>query len=103
MFVAEALSKTEYDFLLLNPKDLFAKERIMSSSDKLTPREWTILELLANGQHNKEIARTLQISEGTVEQHLHHVYQKLDISNRTEACIWFTGHKLNEKKGRYLI
>jgi len=86
MFTTEAISKAECNFLLFNPDDS-AKERIMASSDKLTPREWTILELLAKGQHNKEIARALKISEGTVEQHLHHVYQKLNLSNRTEACV----------------
>lgn len=44
-----------------------------------------MLELVAIGQSNQKIARTLSISEGTVKKHLSNVLAKLDAENRTEA------------------
>jgi RNA polymerase sigma factor (sigma-70 family) len=49
----------------------------------LTDRERQIMRLVSEGLSNKEIGRRLNISDGTIKQHLHHVYQKLEISNRT--------------------
>jgi DNA-binding NarL/FixJ family response regulator len=51
----------------------------------LTGREREVLRALANGLRNKEIARQLQVSERTVTFHLEHIYQKLQVSSRTEA------------------
>lgn len=51
----------------------------------LTNRERQILNLIADGLTNKEIARHLSISEATVENHIHHIYVKLRISNRAQA------------------
>src|SRR6266446_8306814 len=49
----------------------------------LTDRERQIMRLVSEGLSNKEIGRRLNISDGTIKQHLHHIYQKLEISNRT--------------------
>jgi len=49
----------------------------------LTDREHQIMRLVSEGLSNKEIGRRLRISEGTIKVHLHHIYQKLEISNRT--------------------
>jgi RNA polymerase sigma factor (sigma-70 family) len=49
----------------------------------LTPREREIIRLVAEGLSNKEIARQLNVSPGTVKVHLHNIFQKLEISNRT--------------------
>jgi len=49
----------------------------------LTEREQQIMRLVSEGLSNKEIGRRLNISDGTIKQHLHHIYQKLEISNRT--------------------
>jgi len=49
----------------------------------LTERERQIMCLVSEGLSNKEIGRRLNISDGTIKQHLHHIYQKLEISNRT--------------------
>ena len=49
----------------------------------LTDRERQIMALVSKGLSNKEIGRRLNISDGTIKQHLHHIYQKLEISNRT--------------------
>jgi DNA-binding NarL/FixJ family response regulator/two-component sensor histidine kinase len=51
----------------------------------LTAREIEVLRALAHGLRNKEIARQLQVSERTVTFHLEHIYQKLQVSSRTEA------------------
>src|SRR5258706_5088578 len=49
----------------------------------LTERERQIMRLVSEGLSNKEIGRRLNISDGTIKQHLHHIYQKLEVSNRT--------------------
>ena len=49
----------------------------------LTDREHQIMRLVSEGLSNKEIGRRLNLSDGTIKVHLHHIYQKLEISNRT--------------------
>jgi len=49
----------------------------------LTDRERQIMRLVSGGLSNKEIGRRLNITDGTTKQHLHNIYQKLEISNRT--------------------
>lgn len=54
----------------------------------LTHREVQILKLMTDGLTNKEIAGNLSISEATVENHIHHIYVKLGISNRVQAIVY---------------
>lgn len=54
-------------------------------SDVLSPRENEVLHLLARGLLYKEIAEQLHISTATVRQHIHRIYEKLHVQNRTEA------------------
>ena len=58
-----------------------------ATSGLLTPKEARILSLLAVGRANKEIARGLGISEGTVKIHLAAIFRALRARNRTEAVI----------------
>ena len=51
----------------------------------LTARECEILEMLASGQSNKEMARSLAISPNTVKTHLARVYEKLEVQRRVQA------------------
>jgi DNA-binding CsgD family transcriptional regulator len=51
----------------------------------LTPRQARILQLVADGQSDRGIARTLGISTRTVQAHLQHTYRTLDVTSRTEA------------------
>ena len=51
----------------------------------LTDREQEVLKLIAHGFSNKEISCRLVISESTVQNHVHHIYEKLGISNRVQA------------------
>ena len=53
--------------------------------EMLSARENEILQLLAKGLLYKEIAEQLSISVSTVRQHIHHIYEKLHVQNRTEA------------------
>lgn len=55
------------------------------SEESLSGRELEVLELVARGNGNKEIARTLWISEATVKSHLQHVYEKLGAADRASA------------------
>lgn len=54
----------------------------------LTSREREVLNLVVEGRTNKEIARSLHVTERTVEQHLTHIYRKLGVSSRSEALIY---------------
>jgi DNA-binding NarL/FixJ family response regulator len=56
--------------------------------DGLTAREIEILKLLATGQPNKQIARRLGISEKTVRNHVSHMYEKLQIYDRSQAVLY---------------
>ena len=49
----------------------------------LTDRERQIVRLVSEGLSNKEIGRRLKITDGTIKVHLHHVFEKLQVSNRT--------------------
>jgi DNA-binding NarL/FixJ family response regulator len=53
--------------------------------EALSNRENEILQLLSKGLLYKEIADQLSISTGTVRQHIHKIYEKLHVGNRTEA------------------
>jgi len=59
----------------------------------LSPREREILELLADGFPNKEIADRVGLTDGTVRWHLRHVYHKLHVRSRTEAALKFRSAK----------
>jgi two-component system response regulator DesR len=58
------------------------------SSEILTPRELEILQLVAEGHSNGQLARMLFVGEQTVKFHLANIYQKLGVRNRTEASHW---------------
>ena len=55
------------------------------AAEALTPREIEILELVAGGARNKEIAKELWITEITVKTHIKHIFEKLDVTDRTAA------------------
>ena len=64
-----------------------------NSIDVLSARENEILHLLADGLLYKEIADQLKITTGTVTQHIHNIYDKLHVQNRTEAINKFLGRE----------
>jgi len=54
---------------------------------QLTRREMDVVKLVAATRSNREIASTLNLSEGTVKMHLHSIYSKLQVDNRTALAI----------------
>ena len=64
--------------------DRFSR-RPAPAQETLTERELDVLRLLARGSANKEIGAALHISESTVKTHVANIFQKLDVSDRTEA------------------
>lgn len=61
------------------------QQKVTEPVEALSTRENEILQLLAKGLLYKEIADQLTISVSTVRQHIHHIYEKLHVQNRTEA------------------
>lgn len=58
-----------------------------SSVSFLTPRQREVLTLLGQGKSNKEIARVLQLAEGTVKLHVTAILKALNVNNRTRAVV----------------
>ena len=63
----------------------FARNEAAIRSLGLTPRECEILDLLASGESNKELARRLGISPNTVKTHIARLYEKLGVQRRVQA------------------
>jgi two-component system response regulator DevR len=60
--------------------------------EELSPQERRVLALVAEGKTNKEIAVALNLSEKTVGNYLSNVFQKLNITRRSQAAVYFTRH-----------
>ncbi len=58
-----------------------------SPLEDLTPRERSILELIARGRNNRSIAETLRLSHGTVKGHVSRILDKLGLEDRTQAAL----------------
>ncbi|MFG1815414.1 response regulator [Kribbella sp. NPDC049174] len=75
----------------LDPKAarvLLTNRRSPGPETKLTEREQEVLDMVGAGLPNKTIARRLGISERTVKAHLTNVYQRLGVTDRTQAALW---------------
>lgn len=67
---------------------LMNEVRAPENPDMLTEREIEVLRLLAQGQANKEIARSLHIAEKTVKTHVSNILAKLGLQSRTQAALY---------------
>ena len=79
----------------LDPKAarvLLTQRRNPGPDVKLTGREQEVLRMVGDGLPNKTIARRLGISERTVKAHLTNVYQRLGVTDRTQAALWAQRH-----------
>jgi DNA-binding NarL/FixJ family response regulator len=63
-------------------------EQAPPETPALTRRELEVLQLVADGSSNKEIATSLFITEGTVKNHVHNALEKLQLENRTQAAAY---------------
>lgn len=68
--------------------------RKLEVDDSLTRRELQVLELLAEGLYNKEIAEKLFISEKTVKNHVSSIFKKIGVSDRTQAAVYAIKHNI---------
>ena len=76
------------------PREFVRNEKALKSLG-ISERECEVLVLLAKGHSNREIASRLFVSTNTVKSHIAHLYEKLQVSRRTQA--------INEAKSLHLI
>jgi DNA-binding NarL/FixJ family response regulator len=93
--IADAIRTVHAGGSPLDPKaarTLLESRRGGRSAPQLTDREREVLLLVRDGLANKQIARRLGIAERTVKAHLTSVYQRLDVTDRTQAALWASEH-----------
>lgn len=71
-----------------------ASESIHHVGKLFSDRERQVLQLLSDGASNKFIARSLRLSEATVKVHVKTLIRKIGCTNRTQAAVWVTGHRM---------
>lgn len=64
---------------------------------RLTPRQWEVLHGVAAGETNHQIGHRLGLSEATVRKHLEHIFERLQVSSRTEAVMVVSDHLHRER------
>jgi DNA-binding NarL/FixJ family response regulator len=93
--IAAAIRSVRAGEAPLDPKAarvLLESRRTRRETVSLTDREREVLMLVQDGLANKQIARRLGISERTVKAHLTSVFQRLGVSDRTQAALWAKEH-----------
>ncbi|WP_308295991.1 response regulator transcription factor [Streptomyces sp. ISL-96] len=96
--LAGAIRSVHAGHVLLQPEvaeALLSQDETNSGTGRgstLTEREREVLTLIADGRSNREIARTLVLSEKTVKTHVSNILMKLDLSDRTQAALWAVRH-----------
>ncbi|MDX1658073.1 MAG: response regulator transcription factor [Nitriliruptorales bacterium] len=74
------------------------EEKEQVPAPRLTPREMEVLQHVAKGMNNREIAKALFISENTVKNHVRNILEKLHLHSRMEAVVYAVREKLLEIK-----
>jgi len=70
-----------------------------SGSHPLSRREIEVAVLIAQGLTSKEVGRKLFIERGTVDTHVQHIYNKLQIDSRPQLAVWLMDHGLLSRSG----
>ena len=98
--LAQAIRSVNQGYTQLGP-GLFEKVMVARSNPKvesppelatLTPRETEVLQLIAAGYNNREIAKQLYITERTVKNHVNSILRRLNLRDRTQAAIFATNY-----------
>jgi DNA-binding NarL/FixJ family response regulator len=79
---------------VINAFSASSKSRARSEKPLLSDREMEVVQLVAQGSQNKEIGKKLFISEQTVKNHLHNIFDKLGVSDRLELALYAIHHHL---------
>ena len=72
----------------LAPVATRARPSVSAATARLSEREIDVIQHVANGQSNKEIAKLFGIMDGTVKIHVRNVQRKLQLKNRTQIAVW---------------
>ena len=62
----------------------------------LTDRERQVIRLISEGLSNKQIARRLNVTDGTIKVHLHHIFEKLRVDNRTTLAAVYLSQRTDQ-------
>jgi DNA-binding NarL/FixJ family response regulator len=97
--LARALRAAVEDRPTLHPEAqrVLMRKPAKTPLDELTPRERSVLELLAEGRSNRQIANRLGLTEGTVKGYLTTIFAKLGVVDRTQAALLAAQHGLGRK------
>ena len=87
-----AVSRGESPLDTRAARSMLEARRPGGSAVELTDREREVLGCVALGKPNKQIARSLGISERTVKSHLGSIFQRIGVSDRTSAAMWAQRH-----------
>ena len=69
-------------------REVLSARAEVASEPELSPREAEVLQLVGRGLPNKRIARELGISEKTVKAHMTQIFQRIGVTDRTQAALW---------------
>lgn len=103
--IIEAIRRLSAGEILMSPQEIInllrfatrrrAEERkVAMMTAQLTPREFDVLQALATGASDKEIAQELHVSTETVRTHMVNILGKLDVSSRLQALVFAVRHGL---------
>ena len=87
MGIKSLITKNRMDINLSESKEFSMVLNALAEKYKLTIREKDVLELVYRGYNNPKIAEQLYISRSTVKLHLHHIYEKLNVTNRIDLIL----------------
>lgn len=71
------------------PNLMRREEKVQKMDWGLTEKELSVIEQVASGKNNREIAETLYLSEGTVRNYISEVLEKLQLGNRTQLAVFY--------------
>ena len=72
----------------------FSSQEYNNVSGALSPQEERVMTLVVEGKTNKEIALDMDLSEKTVKNYLSNIFQKMQVSRRSQAAVLFERHRI---------
>src|SRR2546430_3735777 len=83
----------------LLPERVLSESAAAAPGNPLSRREGEVALLIAQGLTSKEVGRRLFIERGTVDTHVQHIYNKLQIDSRPQLAVWLMDHGLLSRAG----